>query len=386
MTSPSPSSTVDVLFRPFRIKSLEIPNRIVMAPMTRSFSPRGVPGPEVAAYYARRAENSVGLILSEGVAIDRPEAKNDPNVPHFYGDEALRGWARVIDSVHAVGGKMGPQLWHVGAVPGIRPAWSLPWPDDWAPSDERIDSPSGLAAPGVPRGAAMSDAAIADTIDAYATAAAHAQRMGFDTVEFHAAHGYLIDQFFWGETNRREDGFGGSSLGLRTRFAQALLQATRAAVGEDFPIILRISQWKLQDFAARNATTPKELEEWLTPLVAAGADIIHCSQRRFWEAEFPEQDGEQGLNLAGWVKKVTGAPTISVGSVGLSSEMMTAFQGDSSQVTPLDDLIERMERDEFDLIALGRVLLTDPQWVRKVRGDVAEPLLAFNPARLDQLE
>src|SRR5690606_28031601 len=98
------------------------------------------------------------------------------------------------------------------------------------------------------------------------------------------------------------------------------------------------------------------------PLVAAGVDILHCSQRRFWEPEFPEQDGEQGLNFAGWARKLTGVPTISVGSVGLSGDFLASLGGETPGTTGLELLIQRMEREEFDLIAVGRALLSDPQW------------------------
>src|SRR4051812_10424293 len=108
--------SMEGLFSPFRIKGLELKNRFVMAPLTRSFSPEGVPGDDVAGYYRRRAENEVGLIISEGTVIDRPASKNDPKIPFFHGDKPLAGWKRVIDEVHSVGGKMGPQIWHVGAM------------------------------------------------------------------------------------------------------------------------------------------------------------------------------------------------------------------------------------------------------------------------------
>ena len=109
------------------------------------------------------------------------------------------------------------------------------------------------------------------------------------------------------------------------------------------------------------------MADWLAPLVEAGVDILHCSQRRFWEPEFPEIDGEQGLNFAGWAKKLTGAATISVGSVGLSGDFIGAFGGEARRRPSLDGLVARMERDEFDLIAVGRALITDPEWVHKVR-------------------
>ncbi|MEK6349219.1 MAG: NADH:flavin oxidoreductase [Burkholderia sp.] len=368
-------SNSDVLFQPFSVGSLTLPNRIVMAPMTRSFAPEGIPGPSNAAYYQRRAEGGVGLILSEGTVVDRPASRNDPGIPFFHGERALAGWQHVIEAVHGAGGKMGPQLWHTGAVKSFM--------TDWVP-EAAVESPSGLDAPGVERGVAMRDADIADTIAAFAKAAGAARRLGFDTIELHGAHGYLIDQFFWAGTNHRTDAYGGPSIGERARFAAEIVAAVRAEVGAGFPIVIRLSQWKQQDYAARLAATPDEMAQWLEPLVAAGADVLHCSQRRFWEPEFPEVDGEHGLNFAGWAKKLTGAATISVGSVGLSGDFMGAFGGESSTSVGLQSLVERMERDEFDLIAVGRALLTDPQWVNKVRSGEGE-LRGFAPASLGEL-
>ena len=127
------------------------------------------------------------------------------------------------------------------------------------------------------------------------------------------------------------------------------------------------------------------MADWLSPLVDAGVDILHCSQRRFWEPEFPEIDGEQGLNFAGWAKKLTGAATISVGSVGLSNDFISAYGGEVSTSTGIDQLIARMERDEFDLIAVGRALISDPRWAEKIRvGDVSG-LKGFEASALAEL-
>jgi len=159
--------------------------------------------------------------------------------------------------------------------------------------DAPFESPSVLLAPGTKRGGVMTEQAMIDTIAAFAAAAGDAKRLGFDAIEVHGAHGYLIDQFFWSGTNLRSDRWGGEpTLGDRTRFAAEMVQAIRAAVGPDFPIILRVSQWKQQAFEARLAETPDEMAGWLTPLVEAGVDILHCSQRRFWEPEYPEVDGD----------------------------------------------------------------------------------------------
>lgn len=369
------ASSPDVLFRSFSVKSLDLKNRIVMAPMTRNMAPDGIPGAENADYYRRRAAGGVGLILSEGTVIDRPVSRNEPGIPFFHGQAALAGWKGVIDAVHGAGGRMGPQLWHTGSTRGM---------SGWMPQGE-VESPSGLVGPGDPRGKAMSEEDIADTVAAFARAAADARRLGFDTIEIHGAHGYLIDQFFWSGTNTRTDAYNGAGIKERSRMAAQVVAATREAVGPDFPIILRVSQWKQQDYAARLATTPAEMTDWLAPLVEAGVDVLHCSQRRFWEPEFPEIDGQQGLNFAGWAKKLTGAATISVGSVGLSGEFIAAFGGEASQPSGIDGLVARMEREEFDLIAVGRALIPNPSWPVQVLSGDDKDLKGFQAADLATL-
>ena len=282
------------LFQPFSYKSLSLTNRVVMAPMTRSRSPNGTPGEDVAAYYRRRAEGGVGLIVTEGTTVDRPGASNNENVPNFYEPASLEGWKRVVKEVHAAGGKIAPQLWHQGMM---RKPGTGPHPDG------KSDGPSGLSATGKLVGEPMTDEDIADTIEAFAKAAAASKEIGFDCVELHGAHGYLIDQFFWDGANKRTDIWGGD-LVRRTRFAAEIVKAVRKRVGPDYVIIQRFSQWKQQDYAAKLALTPKELEQFLSPLTDAGVDIYHASTRRFWEPEFEGSD----LNLAGWTRKITGLP------------------------------------------------------------------------------
>lgn len=360
------------LFSTFRNKTLSLENRIVMAPMTRSKSPGGVPTEEVAAYYRRRAQGGVGLIITEGTTINRPGASNDTDIPNFHTPESLAGWERVVREVHAAGGKIAPQLWHMGMA---RTKGSGPHPG--SPSE----GPSGLSAAGEQESAPMSDADIADTIDAFANAAAQAKEIGFDAIELHGAHGYLLDQFFWARSNRRTDRHGGDIAG-RTRFASEVVRTVRQRVGADFNIIFRISQWKQQDYSARLATSPSDLSALLEPLALAGVDIFHCSTRRFWEAEF---DGSS-LNLAGWAKKITGKPTITVGSVGLKgSDFIHAFKGEGATVSDLGELESRLNRDEFDLVAVGRALIADADWPTKVRQKKFSEMVPFDPAALATL-
>ena len=366
------------LFKPFTLKGVTLPNRVVMAPMTRNFSPGGVPGEDVAAYYRRRAECRGGLILTEGTAPNHPQARNLPNVPQMYGDEALTGWKRVVDGVHAAGGKIFSQLWHVGAVQ-IPATPTLPI----APV-----SPSGLLKPGVKIGEPMTQADIDAVIEGFAQSAASAQSVGFDGVEIHGAHGYIIDEFFWDGTNQRTDKYGGD-LVERTRFGVEIIQECRRRVGPNFPLQIRFSQWKGQDYTARLATTPQELGRFLEPLTAAGIDAFHCSQRRFWEPEFEGSD----LNLAGWTKKLTGKPTITVGSVTLDLDFIVTFGREPApprkpgevdgRAAHVDRLLEMLARGDFDLVAVGRALLADPAWATKVR---AEHFDALKPFTLEVLK
>ncbi|RYD75257.1 MAG: NADH:flavin oxidoreductase [Sphingobacteriales bacterium] len=362
----------DSLFKPFSLKSLNIKNRIVMAPMTRSFSPNGIPTDAVAEYYAKRAAGQVGLILSEGTVINRPSSSADPNIPHFYGEKALAGWKKVINEVHTAGGQMGPQIWHQGIHANHASGW-LP--------NAPFEGPSSLNSPGFENGVPMTDAAIADTIAAFGQAAVDAKDLGFDTVEIHGAHQYLIDQFFWDATNNRTDIYGGKTLAERTRFAVEVIKEVRKRVGEDFALIIRLSQFKPSAYDFKLAKNESEMEQWLTPMADAGIDIFHCSQRRFWETEFEGSD----LNFAGWAKKLTGKTTISVGSVGLSGDFFGAFAGQSSEPSSLDELVSRMDRGDFDLVAVGRPLLADPNWVEKIKNNQMDELKGFSKEALAEL-
>ncbi|MFI6355851.1 NADH:flavin oxidoreductase [Streptomyces sp. NPDC050743] len=373
MTATTPASrAAQVLSRPIALNGLTVPNRIVMAPMTRMFSPDGIPGEDVRSYYSRRAAAGVGLIVTEGTYVGHESAGNSARVPRFHGEERLAGWAKVAEDVHAAGGTIVPQLWHIGMV---RKDGDAPYPD--APAV----GPSGLVtADAEPTGKAMTQKDLDDVIAAFARAAADAERIGFDGVELHGAHGYLLDQFLWEGTNRRTDAYGGDPV-ARTQFSAEIVAAVREAVSPEFPIIFRYSQWKQQDYTARLAETPEELEAILTPLAAAGVDVFHASTRRYW---LPEFDGSD-LNLAGWTKKLTGKQVITVGSVGLDGEFLGAFQGQGSEVKGIDNLLDRLEADEFDMVAVGRALLQDPEWAAKVLADRFDELKPYDAASLKTL-
>ena len=244
---------VTPLFNPVSVAGLKLRNRLVMAPMTRQFSPDGIPGDDVSAYYARRAA-SLGLLITEGTYVDEGSGGSS-RVPRFFGGRPLAGWRKVADAVHAEGGAIFPQLWHTGAArkPGTGPFPGAP-----------VISPSGLNASGAAVGEPATARQLEAVVAAYARAAAAAREAGFDGVELHGAHGYLLDQFHWPQTNRRSDSYGGDIRG-RVRFSYEVVAAVREAVGPDFPVAFRFSQWKGGHYDARITEDPGELAAFLAP-------------------------------------------------------------------------------------------------------------------------
>ncbi|KXX59607.1 12-oxophytodienoate reductase [Rhodococcus sp. LB1] len=354
------------LFTPVSVGTLTLPNRFAMAPMTRFASPDGVPGPDVAAYYARRAAGGTALIITEGVRIPHPAAGPD-SVPLIDGAEVLRSWRAVTDAVHAEGGAIAAQLWHEGSQRDVL---------DGGREGQEAVSPSGIDVAGNQVGRALRIDELGALADVYAKAARNARDAGFDAVEVHGGHGYLLDQFLWGNTNRRTDGYGGT-LTARTRFPAEVVAAVREAVGSGFPIIFRFSQWKINRYDAQLASSPIDLEKLLTPLIEAGVDVLHPSTRRHYQPAFPDDDPR--LGMAGWAKKLTGLPVIAVGSVGLDTEFGFSL-GEAKRISPAPvcRLLDQFDAGEFDIVAIGRALLADPGWVSRLRDGALDDFAGFD--------
>jgi 2,4-dienoyl-CoA reductase-like NADH-dependent reductase (Old Yellow Enzyme family) len=307
----------------------------------------------------------------------------DIHEPHFHGDEALAGWKRAVDEVHAAGGRIIPELWHSGmhGLSYAPPPWAQHGPSGvWFPGPRE----DGTAGEPEIRGGEMTSADIDAVIEAHAVAVESAMALGFDGVEIHGGHGFLVDQFFWHRTNLRTDRYGGANLRDRSRFGVEVIQECRRRAGPDFPIFMRISQFKMMDYTATLAETPGELADLLEPLADAGVDVFDCSLRRFWQPAFAGSD----LNLAGWVKKISGRPTIACGGVGLGEG--SASFGDtgvygktaSSSLAELDRLCDMLERGEFDLVSVARAMLGDPAWAAKVRRGLEHELKPFTAAQM----
>jgi len=218
------------LFTPYRLGRIELPNRVVMAPMTRSRALGGVPNELMARYYAQRA--SAGLIVTEGIA-PVPSGLGYARIPGLYSAEQVAGFRLVTDAVHAAGGRIVAQLMHVGRVAHLANL----------PPGARALAPSAVGAAGsmwtdehgpqpMPVPEAMSAADVRAAREGFVLAARHAIEAGFDGVELHGANGYLLEQFLHPHTNRRADGYGGS-VENRTRFVVEVAEASGAAIGAD---------------------------------------------------------------------------------------------------------------------------------------------------------
>ncbi len=367
MTTFTPEQSAGVaealapLLTPFSAAGLELRNRFAMAPMTMRQSPDGVPGQWSVGHYRPVAAGGAGLLITEGTVVRDPASAVSSRIPRFHGERAGAGWRAVVEAVHAEGAKIIPQLWHNGVLRGATPESHPEVP---------TKSPSGLDLAGEPLGEALTTEQIDAVVADFAESAANARSWGFDGLEIHGAHGYLLDEFVWHVTNRRTDRFG---QGDRTAFPVEVVTAVRAAVGPDFPVVYRFSQWKPNHYDVKFAENPAELEAFLLPLREAGVDVFHPSTRRHWQPEFADADAQ--LGLAGWVKKITGAPVIAVGSVGVD----TVFRSTDgaipvTQYDRLRVLAEQFDRGEFDVIALGRALLGDAEWVTKASGGLAHKI------------
>lgn len=346
------SSTSATLLSPFALSpSVELSNRIVMAPMTRSMADSDlVPTEAMATYYGRRAE--AGLILTEATIV-RADGQGYPNTPGIWSQAQIDGWRRVTDRVHQGGGKIFLQLWHVGRV--SHPTFlggELPIAPSAVPLEGRVPR-SGDLQYGTPR--ALDTKEIPGLVEAFAQGAANALEAGFDGVEIHGANGYLIDQFLHHHTNRRDDRYG-SSIDNMMRFALEVVDAVGAKVGFDRTGI------RLSPGAYFNMTgEPRDAEvfrQLLTRLEARGLAYVHTGI--FDDSQtFDELDGETASTF---LRRHFRGNLIGCGSY-------SPEQG-----------AEGIDGDRFDLVAIGRPFIANPDLIEKIRR--GESLKAYEDSML----
>lgn len=326
---------------------------------------------QTIGYYLDRVNGGMGLLISEGVIIDHDAGYVDIGEMHMRPD-TYDGWARLGEVIKGAGGHFLLQLWHPGAV---RMDGQGRYPDI-API-----SPSGIFN-GEPRGRAITEQDLEDLTAGWVAGAVAAQEAGLDGVEIHMAHGYLLHQFLWHEMNRRTDGLGGDGMADRLKFPLRVLQAVRAAVKPDFIISCRVSQWAEWDYDAKIARTPEELETLIRALDAGGADMLHMSTRYFHNPEWP--DLHPTRTLSGWVKEFTDLPVVTVGSVGMNVDLMQTLYSDRDELQTIEssvaELLPLFEDGQFDLVAVGRASIGDPELVTKIRDGRFDEIRPFTRA------
>ncbi len=334
----------NVFFEPCSIGGLQLPTRFVMSAMQDRRPKDLMPSADLAQHYTDRVDGGIGLIVTQGTTMDHPTSVSPYARLHT---PAYAAWRRCAEAVRDRGAQIAMQLWHEGAMR----AGGF--------------SPSGLAFSGEATGVALSAVQIEELIEVYAESAAAAKELGFSAVELHGGHGYLLGLFASATSNIRTDEWGGDTLEARLRFPLAVTRAVRQAVGPDFPVLYRISQPSPQT-APKIFRNPNELAVYARALVMAGVDMFDVLSMRFWDAEFEGED----LGLSGWLKRLTGAPAIGGGSIGLSHDLRSVLAGEQAFSTAHEGFAEmerRFDRGDFDLIALGRPILVDPMFLMKIR-------------------
>ena len=333
------------LFSPITINGMTLKNRAVMPAMGTGYgNGDGTVSDRLIAYLARRARGGTGLIITEICAVD-PRGKAFPNEIGAWSDAFLPGLAALAGAIHREGGKIALQLHHAGRETFEQAAGGIP------------EAPSAIpsAVLGQPC-EAMGPERIAAVIGAFARAAGRAKEAGFDAVEIHGAHGYLLNQFLSPFSNARTDPYGGSEEN-RARFVLETVSAVRAAVGPAFAVILRVST----DELIRGGYDLAFMQRWAPKLVTAGADAIHCSVGVYstpGNLSIASMDTEPGFNLfrARAIREAAGAPVIGVGRIEDA------------------ELAEKaLAAGDADLISFGRPHLADPDFIAKAEaGDFAE--------------
>ncbi|NP_001105910.1 12-oxophytodienoate reductase7 [Zea mays] len=346
------------LFSPYQMPRFRLAHRVVLAPMTRCRAPDAVPGPALAEYYAQRSTDG-GLLISEGTIIS-PSGPGFPRVPGIYNQEQTDAWRKVVDAVHAKGAIFFCQLWHVG-----RASHQVYQPGAAAPissTDKPISSRWRILMPDgsygkypTPRRLATSE--IPEIVEQYRQAAVNAIKAGFDGIEIHGAHGYLIDQFLKGGINDRTDEYGGS-LSNRCRFLLEVTRAVVSAIGAD-RVAVRVSPAidHLDAYDSNPLQLGLAVVERLNALQQEAGRLayLHVTQPRY-TAYGQTESGQHG-------------------SAEEESRLMRAVRGayrgtfmcSGGYTRELG--VEAIESGDADLVSYGRLFIANPDLVERFRRD-----------------
>jgi len=318
------------VFTPFELKNITIPNRIVMPPMCMySATEEGQVTDWHLIHYGSRAVGKVGLIILEATAVEKRGRLSGRDLG-IWEDSQIEGLRRVVEICRAHGSVVGIQLAHAG-----RKAWG----------DELV-APSAIAFPGFAVPHALSRAEIAEVVESWRQAARRTREAGFDVLQIHAAHGYLIHEFLSPLSNQRTDEYGGS-LENRMRFLLEIVEAVQTEWPADKPLSVRLSAVDYLE----GGLTLKDTVEISKALQAKGVDLLDISSGGILSARIELGPGYQ-VRFAEVVKQATGLPTIAVGLI-----------------TSVELAQEIISNGRADFVALGRELLRNPHWVLQAKPD-----------------
>ena len=346
------------VLEPTALGGLALPNRAVVAPMSRvSTAGDGIPTPQMAAYFAAFAAGGFGLVLTDGTYLDHAHSQAYPDQPAIVTDEQVRAWARVTDAVHAEGGRIVLQLMHVGALVQGNHHRDVPIaPSAVRPRGRMLRGYGGSGDWTLPRAATRDD--LRDVVAAFAASAARARTAGFDGVEVHAANGYLLDQFLTPYTNQRADGYGGPPA-ARARLVAEVIAAVRAAAGDDFPVGVRVSQLKVND--ADHRWTLDEARGLLGRIARERPAYLHvATEGAGWEAT---SFLAPGVSITGLARDIAGVPVIANG--GMDDPQLAARVLDGGHA---------------DLVSLGHGAIANPDWPARLAA--GRPIAPFVPDML----
>ncbi len=333
-------------FEPGKIGSLVIPNRLIVSAMSSHLgNPDGTPNEEVNCYLEAKARGGWGLIFTEDLGVTE-DAGSDPVVGSLWNDSQIPAWTETVRRVHAAGGLMGAQIYHAGRQRSLKAY------DTWPVGPSAIKEPTE---PYVPHELTVDE--IHDIVRAFGECAARAKKCGFDCVEIHGAHGYLINQFMSPFSNKRTDEYGGT-LGNRMRMALEVVAAVREAVGEDFPIIFRFNTC---DYAEGGIELP-EATVMAKMLEEAGVDALHCTQGMFVSKQTIIPPGfipvMNYVNNAATIKASVSIPIIAVGRY---NDVYMA---------------ESLLRDgKADFVVMARASLADPELPNKAKAGKVDEII-----------
>lgn len=334
--------TTPKLFTPTKLGDIDVANRVVMAPLTRNRArPEGdVPVALNAEYYSQRA--GAGLIISEGTQIS-PQGKGYAWTPGIYSPEQVAGWKVVTDAVHARGGKIVAQIWHVGRVSHdtLQPGGTAPVAPSALAADTRTFDGTEFLPTSTPRALEVSE--IPGILDDYRKAAANADAAGFDGVEIHAANGYLIDQFLRDGSNTREDAYGGS-IENRTRFLVEVVEAVVGVLGAGRVGI------RLSPFANANGITESDPQTLFEHVVDRLNEFSLAYLHMVEGQTGGPRELADGQSIEALRKRFAGAY---IANNGYTREMA----------------IDAVESGKADLVAFGRAFLANPDLVERLRRD-----------------